>query len=603
MTEQSGSIPDLVVVGCPSLDHLQIGETLVEAAGGSGFNTALAAHRAGIRAGLVAAIPRDLSRRIAVAFGPGGIDRGGLVVRDGVSPSFHIAYDSDLNADYLDIELGVELTLTADDFPEAWLGVPYVHIGPLGASAKNQLRFAQRLRQRGFRGHLSAGGFLHEIIKEHDTTLELITHCSLFFMNRAEADALYPDGIELTAQQQLCVTEGSAGVTVYRHASGRTRSTHHDATAVPVIDPTGAGDAFAGGYLAGLISGGSPVDSGQEAAGCAIGAPGSSALIDAVSPNISRRVQVDKQQTRRVAAMLAEEASASTLDFCGFPFPDEGVPWALDCLALATIHEYGFWYSNDDGWTESMYALAGGDRFKGSDFIWQAFTRAATADPSILNPSRLASEPDLFERICTADDGRCPVPQLESHRQLQQAYGAALQAGGFAGFADLLATVSSQDQPGKALLNRLSRLPGYAEDPLAKKANLLLIILANRPEHFVDLSDPEAVTPIVDYHLMRSCLRTGCVTILDPELRARVEKRRWVDELEEDLIRSAAFDAINLLVQHSGLSQAAVDGFFFSNARSACVEASEPTCGQCRAEAACAQRTSLFQPVFRTTAY
>lgn len=596
---QSELVPDLVVVGCPSLDRLVISGDVVDAAGGSAFNTALAARRAGTAVGLVAAIPRNLSRKIAVAFGPGGIDRGGLVVRDGVSPSFHIAYDRDLNADYLDIELGVETTMSGDDFPDAWLGVPYVHIGPLAASSTRQLAFAQRLRQRGFAGHLSAGGFLDEMSDQHAITLELIDQCSLFFMNRAEADTLYPTGIIASGRQCFCVTEGSEGVTIYEGGT----ATRHRAPVVEMVDPTGAGDAFAGGYLAGLISGGNPVTFANDAAACVIGSAGSSALIDAVSSTVEQRVAVDEQQTRRVATMLADKATASSLDFCGFPFPDEGVPWTLDCLAVATIHEYGFWYSDDDGWTESMYALGDGQRFKGSDFIWQAFTRAATEDPTVLEPQRLANEADLFDRICAADDGRCPVPQLESHRQLQQAYGAALQEAGHVGFGDLLADTTNQDRPGQALLDRLSDLPGYAEDPLAKKANLLLIILANRPERFIDLRDPEAVTPIVDYHLMRSCLRTGCVTISDPELRTRVENRRWVDELEEDLIRSAAFDAINLLAEHSGLSHAAVDGFFFTNARTACVEATEPRCKECPAEAVCAKRTSLFQPIFRTTAY
>lgn len=598
-SQRSGPPLDLVVVGCPSMDRLVIDDDVVEVAGGSGFNTALAARRAGVNVGLVAAIPRDLSAEIAVAFGPGGIDRGGLVVRNGISPSFQIAYDADLNADYLGIELGVEMTMSGGDFPEAWLGAQHVHIGPLGASSERQLAFARRLRERGFEGQLSAGAFLDDVADQHDVTLELIGMCSLFFMNQAESDSLYPAEVAPAARQQLCVTEGSNGVTIHEG----TTATRYDPPVVEVVDPTGAGDAFAGGYLAGVITGADPIESGNAAAACALSGPGSSALIKAVSPRVEQRVRVDEQQIRRVATMLADKATASTLDFCGFPFPDEGIPWALDCLAVATIHEYGFWYSDDDGWTESMYALGNGQRFKGSDFIWQAFTRAATEDPTILEPRRLANELDLFDRICAADDGTCPVPQLDSHRQLQQAYGEALIEAGHGGFSDLLTHITSQDRPGRALLDRLTRLPGYAEDPMAKKANLLLIILANRPERFIDLRDPEVVTPIVDYHLMRSCLRTGCVTILDPELQARVENRRWVDELEEDLIRKAAFDAINLLVEHSGLSQAAVDGFFFTNARSTCVEATEPTCETCRAEAACAKRTSLFQPVLRTTAY
>ena len=60
---------------------------------------------------------------------------------------------------------------------------------------------------------------------------------------------------------------------------------------------------------------------------------------------------------------------------------------------------------------------------------------------------------------------------------------------------------------------------------------------------------------------------------------------------------------IQSLVELSGLTQAAVDGFFFSNARKVCVEVDAPHCGGCVAAPVCAQRTDLFQPIIRTTAY
>lgn len=596
---EAKTVPDLVVVGCPSMDRLRIGGSLVDAPGGAAFNTALAACRAGISVGLVAAIPRNLSSAIAAAFGPGGIDRGGLVVRNGASPSFHIEYDNAQDATYISIGLGVEKTLQGGDFPDAWLGAPHVHIAPLGASSARQLAFAQHLRERGFTGRLSAGGFLNEVAEDRDATEHLVAECSLFFLNRAEAETLYPSGIAPVGASTLCVTDGSDGVTVYQGPE----SSHRQPPEVEVVDPTGAGDAFAGGYLAGIISGSDAVAAGFDAAACAVSAAGSTALVKAVAGKVGPRVEVDGDRIQRVAEMLSTEASASQIQFCGFPFPDQNEPWALDCLALATLHQYGFWYSDDSGWTEPMYSMGSGQRFKGSDFVWQAFTRAAANDPSVLEPARLAAESDLFERICAADNGRCPIPQIESHRELQQAYGAALLEAGHAEFSDLLAEVADDTRPGAALLDRLAHLPGYAEDPLAKKANLLLIILAARPERFIELRDPGSVTPVVDYHIMRSCLRTGCVQIIDAELRARLEARGWVDEFEEDLIRRRTFDAINMLVEQSGLTQAAVDGFFFTNARANCVETADPNCSSCPAEAECAQSRSLFQPVFRTTAY
>jgi sugar/nucleoside kinase (ribokinase family) len=593
--DRTSPAPELIVVGCPSWDRLAGPEGEVQAPGGAGFNTALAARAAGVDVGLVAAIPTHLPREIGAAFGPGGIRRGGLVVRDGPITSFHIAYDERQDAEYLAVVLDIERTLSAADVPEAWLAARHLHVGPLGASSRRQLEFVRALRARGFRGTLSVGSFHAALDEDRDAPRMLAAESTLFFLNAAEFRDLFPDGPP--REPVVVVTEGRRGATV--HHGGE--ATAHPAEPVSVVDPTGAGDAFCGGYLAGWLRNEDPIAAAGRAARIALSGYGPTALVAQVSALVGPMVRLEPERIALVAGMLAEEASEASLDFCGFPFPDEGVSWALEMLAVATLHQYGFWNSDIEGWVEPMYGVAGGRRFKGSDFIWQAFTQAATADPAVLDPSRLASEPMLFDEICTDDSGVCPVPSVETHRDLQQRYGEALAESG--GIGEILAAANRADRPAAALLERLATLPGYAEDPLAKKANLLAIILANRPERFLDLRDPESITPIVDYHLMRSCLRTGCVEIVDDDLRRRVERRTWVDEAEEEEIRRACFDAIQSLVELSGLTQAAVDGFFFSNARKVCVEEEAPRCDECVAAPVCVQRTDLFQPVIRTTAY
>ncbi len=577
------------------MDRLVGPEGDVRAPGGAGFNTALAARAGGIDVGLVAAIPTHLPREIGAAFGPGGIRRAGLVVRDGPIASFHIAYDDLQIAVYLDADVSIELTLQADDVPYPWLEARHVHIGPLGASSHRQLEFAEAIRRRGFSGSLSIGSFHADLDEDRDAARSLVSEVEILFLNAAEFSDLLPNGPP--PRPVFVVTDGSRGATV--HDGGN--ASHHLAPTVAVVDPTGAGDAFCGGYLAGWLRGTDPIVSAGEAARTALSGYGSTELVARVAASVGPRVRRDPERIAGVAAMLADEATEASLDFCGFPFPQGGVPWAVEMFAMATLHQYGFWNSSVEGWSEPMYGTAGGRSFKGSDYIWQAFTRAATKDPSILDPARAASESLLFDAICADDSGSCPVPSIETHRVLQLRYAEAIATSG--GFGAILAEANRADRPAAALLQRLANLPGYGEDPLAKKANLLAIILANRPERFLDVRDPESITPIVDYHLMRSCLRTGCVEILDDDLRRRVERRGWVDEAEEEEIRAACYDAIQSLVEESGLTQAAVDGFFFSNARKVCVEVEDPRCGECVAAEACAQRTALFQPVIRTTAY
>jgi hypothetical protein len=158
------------------------------------------------------------------------------------------------------------------------------------------------------------------------------------------------------------------------------------------------------------------------------------------------------------------------------------------------------------------------------------------------------------------------------------------------------------DKPLQALLMILSHIPGYAGDPLQKKAMLLALTLENRPEHFLTVTDPESAVPIIDYHLQRSALRTGLVRVEDPVLRAKLEARELVSDEEESAIRQATYEAVEGLIARSGRSAAAVDWFFFQN-RTGCPEMTEPRCTECPVCLLCARQTRLFQPVFRTTAY
>jgi hypothetical protein len=250
-----------------------------------------------------------------------------------------------------------------------------------------------------------------------------------------------------------------------------------------------------------------------------------------------------------------------------------------------------------------MIAPIDGVLRKGSDFIWAAFARAARNDPSSFSPERMANEPNLFAQICTDDNGTCPVPDLASHTALHVAHGKSMLRDWPKGYTQILERVSRAPKPIAALLAVLRGQPGYMSDPLAKKANLLAVVLSARPEHWLAASDPESIQPIVDYHMMRLCMRTGLVQILDPDLNRRLRTRMWVDMQEELAIRQATGRAILGLVQRTNQSVAAIDGLFFRLGRTACLETQAPDCHSCPIQSGCAQETELFQPVYRTTAY
>jgi hypothetical protein len=155
--------------------------------------------------------------------------------------------------------------------------------------------------------------------------------------------------------------------------------------------------------------------------------------------------------------------------------------------------------------------------------------------------------------------------------------------------------------PLHTLLSTLDHIGGYKEDPLRKKSALLAMVLRQRPEAFLaDCADD--IPPVIDYHVMRSCLRIGLIDINDDALAGKLERREVLSEDEEWAVRSAAHSAIAQLVAESGASMGAVDWFFFQ-ARKRCPEMTQPQCSACSVDPLCAHRKELFQPVRRTSFY
>ena len=108
--------------------------------------------------------------------------------------------------------------------------------------------------------------------------------------------------------------------------------------------------------------------------------------------------------------------------------------------------------------------------------------------------------------------------------------------------------------------------------------------------------------PIVDYHVQRTCLRTGMVHITDEALAAQVRSRAVLAADDEWAVRRAAFTAVARLASSSGRDMGAVDWFLFQM-RTRCPEVGSPDCAACPAAPACARLVDLFQPVRRTTFY
>jgi hypothetical protein len=158
-------------------------------------------------------------------------------------------------------------------------------------------------------------------------------------------------------------------------------------------------------------------------------------------------------------------------------------------------------------------------------------------------------------------------------------------------------------EPLETFLLILDHVGGYKEDPIRKKSLLLALALNDRPETFLPLRDDEQIAPIMDYHLMRSCLRMGLIDVLEGGLETKLTSRQVVSPAEEWAARYPAYLAYEQLVTLSGRSPSIVNGLIFQNARKTCPEMTEPECDSCQLDLVCAHRKEFFQPVLRTSFY
>ncbi|HET7294654.1 MAG TPA: PfkB family carbohydrate kinase [Vicinamibacteria bacterium] len=592
--------PRLLVVGGASLDVLHFRGRTVRSPGGAGLYTALAAARAGARVTMYAPLPRPMPDALRPA--AERVEWIGPEVRAEELPSFEIAHRGGGRTEMIQALPGVEPLLAPEALPNDALDVDWACCIPLLDSAR-QLEFVRFLKARGRR--VACGTYHAATRQDRGRVQALLAEADAFFCNEREASEIFgdPRSAEARPGQLLFVTFGERGALV---AQGSHR-TEVAGVEIDELDPTGAGDAFCGTALSLLARGAHPVEAARGAAAAAaemVTAPGPEALLRPSSPAgppRDGRVAVDREQVERVARLVSQ-ADVAEFDFVGAQFPEAGAAHALDFFFAATLQQFGFWTESAGGYHAPMVAPIGGRSLKGSDYLWAAYRRWMEVDPSGLAPAgqaRLGA--DAFRARLRSDAAEDPLPASDLHLEQARAYGRDMLALGLtpAGIVD---AANASPRPLLSLLERLDHVGGYKEDPLRKKSALLAVILQQRPERFLRSTPGEMAPPIVDYHVQRSCLRTGLVGLRDEGLRRRLVSRRTLDARDEDAVRRACAAAVEELQRLSGRSMGAVDYLLFM-ARERCPETAEPECARCVLDPACAHDKPLFQPVLRTTFY
>ncbi|MCH7830861.1 MAG: hypothetical protein IIB75_09950 [Proteobacteria bacterium] len=588
----------ILIIGGASLDTLDGADGLV--AGGAGMYTAMAAHRSGASVTLFSPRPHpmpDALQNIAV-----NLEWLGPSIKEEELPRFEITY-KDNKANYVQSYFGAEESLSPEDLPHDLSGFDCVHLVPLG-NLRRQHKFMLACRERGAR-RMSAGTALDLIKEQPDDAAEVLLGSDLVFMNEDEAVRLFGSMAAVNSRpgQTIFVTQGRDGATVVQ---GQV-ATHLTGVAADVIDPTGAGDSFCGATLVGLASGQHPVMAARHAMPLAAqmtSAIGPAALLLAAPPPETApddRVIVNPENISNIAKLIAGMPDIKPFAFTGSDLPAPDHPATLDYFFAAALQQFGFWTTASGRYERPLVATIDGEERKGAFYLFRAYLRWLQHDPQMLTPVGQAelTEDDL-RSVLRAENGTDPMPALDIHLALARRYGRDMLALNLTP-QSVLEKVRASASPLRTLFQILDGIGGYKEDPLRKKTGLLAMILQQRPEAFMT-DDENEVPPVVDYHVMRSCLRIGLIDVADTGLAAKLIERQLLTEDEEWAVRVATYAAVEQIVTQSGKSMGAVDWFFFQ-ARQRCPEMSEPRCDSCAVDPACAHRKKLFQPVRRTSYY
>jgi sugar/nucleoside kinase (ribokinase family) len=588
----------ILVIGGASLDRLADAEDLVP--GGAGMYTAMSAHRSGAAVTLYAPRPAPVPEPL-LPINERLTWLGPQITRDELA-HFEIHYQ-DGRADYVKAEFGTEDTMSVDELPADLTSFDYVHLIPLG-DHRQQLSVLRACRQRGAR-KVSAGTALDLINAHPDVANKVLEEADILFMNEEEAIRLFGElaAVRSRVDQVIFVTQGRDGATVVQGDLQTALTT----TPASMVDPTGAGDTFCGATIVGLAAGRHPVSAARLAmplAAAMTERTGPAVLLDdspAPGPATDQRVVLNVRQIEKVASLIAISNEASAYDFTGPDLPAVGHPATLDYVFATSLQQFGFWTHAAGRYQRPLLATIDGEQRKGAFYLFRAYLRWLQEAPEMLAPEAQAtlSAADLLA-VLRDDDGHDPMPAIDMHVAAARSYGTDMLALGLTA-SSILEAANASAVPVANLVQQLDHVGGYKEDPLRKKSALLAIMLRQRPETFlVDRGDD--APPIVDYHVMRACLRIGLLDVVDDDLRGQLERRVLLSTNDEWAVRSAAYRAVEQLLEKSGKSLGAVDWFLFQ-ARQRCPEMSEPDCTACVVDPICQHRKTLFQPVIRTSFY
>jgi sugar/nucleoside kinase (ribokinase family)/fructoselysine-6-P-deglycase FrlB-like protein len=283
----------VIIIGNLTIDDViqADGSSQMATLGGNSVHAAAAALTWVRDVGVVARCGADFPAAALSRLREAGADTGGIRPVDGPTVRNWVIYEADGSRTWVyrtPRGRSAEVAPRPGDIPGAWLdrdpATPVVHVAamPLAAAAA----IVRSVRER------AAGAVItldtHEDWPPGDDVLDAARLVDVFVPSRAELTELTgcddperaADGLLAAGVRCVVVKLGGDGALVARPGSP---PAWVPAAPAEVVDPTGAGDSFCGGFAAGLALGDDAVEAawrGAVTAAAAIGAAGSLRLLD-----------------------------------------------------------------------------------------------------------------------------------------------------------------------------------------------------------------------------------------------------------------------------------------------------------------------------------
>lgn len=332
--------PRVIVVGNLTIDDVVLPDGTVRMAslGGNTLYSALGVRLWQANVGIVTRRGEDFPYDLEETFAPLGIATGGVVDIPGPTVRNWVIYENNGDRHWLyrtPRERSREVAVQASDLPITWLKAepaPLVHIAAMPLEAAEAI--VDAIRREAPQATITLDTHEDYVVDYRQRLRALAARVDSFLPSRSEVADLMGYDDPARAMRELAdlptpiivIKMGADGVMVW----DRQRQTLDQVSAVegPVVDVTGAGDAFCGGFAAGLSLGLRAVEAAQYgvlSAAYAIEDFGSLRLADIEPAEAQRRL-------REHPPVIQASALPITGDPAHIEGADRGIRSAIDIM-------------------------------------------------------------------------------------------------------------------------------------------------------------------------------------------------------------------------------------------------------------------------------